>query len=201
MATDPIVCFGSPEEDPDPGGFPSRQELVVQYLPAIRKEARRIYESRPRHAYLEVEDLVSFGVLAAIRASRSWDPGRNVGFGLYMMHFARGAMLDLYRRKKLIDLQSYDAVGNGADLEKCAPCAAACFEPEVIRRQEQRLAVELMQGLPEIEQDVLREVYFRNASARTAARRLKITEDAVEEVRASALASLRARMRKGCQAE
>lgn len=88
------------------GGYPpttsavpvltSEQERVLlEHLPIVRFLARRIHERLPQH--VDIEDLVSAGVVGLMDAFAKFDPGKKVQFRSYAQFRIRGAILDSLR--------------------------------------------------------------------------------------------------------
>lgn len=74
----------------------SEQERVVtEHLPMVRYLAQRIHERLPQH--VEMDDLVSAGVLGLIDAFHRFDPAKNVQFRSYAQFRVTGAILDSLR--------------------------------------------------------------------------------------------------------
>jgi RNA polymerase sigma factor for flagellar operon FliA len=69
--------------------------LVMQELPQVYYIAARIRERLPQH--VEMEDLVSAGVVGLIEATRSFDGSKNVQFKTFAKFRIRGAILDSLR--------------------------------------------------------------------------------------------------------
>src|SRR6185312_13123864 len=74
---------------------PEQEQLMIEHLPTVRYLARRIHERLPQH--IEMDDLVSAGVLGLIDAFRKFDPGKKVPFRSYAQFRIRGAILDSLR--------------------------------------------------------------------------------------------------------
>jgi RNA polymerase sigma factor for flagellar operon FliA len=88
------------------GGYPpvpmatgllnSEQERVLlEHLPIVRFLARRIHERLPQH--VDIEDLVSAGVVGLMDAFAKFDPTKKVQFRSYAQFRIRGAILDSLR--------------------------------------------------------------------------------------------------------
>jgi len=71
------------------------EALVMQELPQVYYIAARIRERLPQH--VEMEDLVSAGVIGLIEATRSFDGSKNVQFKTFAKFRIRGAILDSLR--------------------------------------------------------------------------------------------------------
>jgi RNA polymerase sigma factor for flagellar operon FliA len=70
-------------------------DLVMQELPQVYYIAQRIRERLPQH--VELEDLVSAGVIGLLEANRSFDHTRNAQFKTFAKFRIRGAILDSLR--------------------------------------------------------------------------------------------------------
>src|SRR5580698_650544 len=70
-------------------------DLVMQELQQVYYIAARIRERLPQH--VEMEDLVSAGVVGLIEATRSFDGSKNVQFKTFAKFRIRGAILDSLR--------------------------------------------------------------------------------------------------------
>jgi RNA polymerase sigma factor for flagellar operon FliA len=73
----------------------SSDELVLQELSQVYYIASRIRERLPQH--VELEDLVSAGVVGLIEASRSFNEAKNAQFKTFAKFRIRGAILDSLR--------------------------------------------------------------------------------------------------------
>ena len=69
-----------------------RERLLLLHLPQVRLVAETL-RIRLRFA-MELDDLVSYGVIGLLRAIERYDPGRGVLLKTYAEHRIRGAMLD-----------------------------------------------------------------------------------------------------------
>ncbi len=71
------------------------EEVISEFVPLIKSMAYRFATQLPPH--LDVEDLVSVGVIGLMGAMTRYDPGRSVKFKTYVHSRIRGAMLDEIR--------------------------------------------------------------------------------------------------------
>jgi RNA polymerase sigma factor for flagellar operon FliA len=74
---------------------PERDRLLLEHLPTVRYLARRIHERLPQH--VELEDLISAGVVGLIDAFSKFDHTKKVQFKSYAQFRIRGAILDSLR--------------------------------------------------------------------------------------------------------
>jgi len=73
----------------------NREAVVVEYSPMVKYVANRIAMRLPPH--IEVEDLISVGVLGLMDAIEKYDPTRGAKFKTYAEFRVRGAILDELR--------------------------------------------------------------------------------------------------------
>ena len=69
--------------------------MLLEHLPIVRFLARRIHERLPQH--VDIEDLVSAGVVGLMDAFAKFDPTKKVQFRSYAQFRIRGAILDSLR--------------------------------------------------------------------------------------------------------
>jgi RNA polymerase sigma factor FliA len=72
-----------------------QERVLLDHLPVVRFIARRIHERLPQH--VEIEDLVSAGVVGLMDAFSKFDPAKKVQFRSYAQFRIRGAILDSLR--------------------------------------------------------------------------------------------------------
>ncbi len=84
---------GYPAALPDLSG--EQERVLLEHLPVVRYLARRIHERLPQH--VDVEDLVSAGVVGLMDAFIKFDPAKRVQFRSYAQFRIRGAILDSLR--------------------------------------------------------------------------------------------------------
>ena len=72
-----------------------QEQVLLDHLPMVRYLARRIHERLPQH--VDIEDLVSAGVVGLMDAFAKFDPTKKVQFRSYAQFRIRGAILDSLR--------------------------------------------------------------------------------------------------------
>lgn len=72
-----------------------RDVLLMEHLPTVRYLARRIHERLPQH--VDMDDLISAGVVGLIDAFSKFDHSKKVQFKSYAQFRIRGAILDSLR--------------------------------------------------------------------------------------------------------
>lgn len=108
-----------------------QEQLMIEHLPTVRYLARRIHERLPQH--VEIDDMVSAGVLGLIDAFRKFDPEKKVQFRSYAQFRIRGAILDSLRT---LDWSPRDLRRKGRAIEEAirtltARAGRAPSEPEI----------------------------------------------------------------------
>src|ERR1035438_5895296 len=92
---------GVPGDGYPPGGAElpvltgEQERVLLEHLPIVRFLARRIHERLPQH--VDIEDLVSAGVVGLMDAFSKFDPDKKVQFRSYAQFRFRGAILDSLR--------------------------------------------------------------------------------------------------------
>ncbi len=71
------------------------ERVLLEHLPIVRFLARRIHDRLPHH--VDIEDLVSAGVVGLMDAFQKFDPAKKVQFRSYAQFRIRGAILDSLR--------------------------------------------------------------------------------------------------------
>ncbi len=72
-----------------------QERVLLEHLPIVRFLARRIHERLPQH--VDIEDMVSAGVVGLMDAFIKFDPAKKVQFRSYAQFRIRGAILDSLR--------------------------------------------------------------------------------------------------------
>ena len=78
-----------------PALTPEQESILLEHLPVVRFLARRIHERLPQH--VDMEDLVSAGVVGLMDAFAKFDPDKKVQFRSYAQFRIRGAIIDSLR--------------------------------------------------------------------------------------------------------
>ncbi|MGA2559376.1 MAG: FliA/WhiG family RNA polymerase sigma factor [Terracidiphilus sp.] len=84
-----------PTSSPQNGLNAEQERILLEHLPMVRFLARRIHERLPQH--VDIEDLVSAGVVGLMDAFSKFDPVKKVQFRSYAQFRVRGAILDSLR--------------------------------------------------------------------------------------------------------
>jgi RNA polymerase sigma factor for flagellar operon FliA len=82
-----------------PGGYDTgggdREEVLRRHLPLVRRVVQRLAARKPPH--IEVDDLVSWGIVGLLDAITKYDPKKEASFSTYAQFRIRGAVLDHLR--------------------------------------------------------------------------------------------------------
>jgi RNA polymerase sigma factor for flagellar operon FliA len=108
-----------------------QERVLLEHLPVVRFLARRIHERLPQH--VDIEDLVSAGIVGLMDAFQKFDPAKKVQFRSYAQFRIRGAILDSLRT---LDWSPRDLRRKGRAVEEAirvltARLSRAPGEPEV----------------------------------------------------------------------
>jgi len=79
------------------GSVELRNELIEYYLPLVKYNAERVWAKLPNE--VDLDDLVSSGILGLIDAIEAFDLDRGVKFATYCSQRIRGAILDELRER------------------------------------------------------------------------------------------------------
>src|SRR5579871_1917981 len=96
--TNPEVSSVAPsKQSPTTELVARRNELAAKYFPYIEKVARRLARRLPAH--IDIDDLISAGVIGLLEAAERFDPTRVNRFEAFAEFRIRGAMLDDLRSR------------------------------------------------------------------------------------------------------
>ena len=90
----------APKKKCDTKDFDKSNEIVLDYLPAVRAMAFRLKERLP--ASVDVNDLISIGLEEMVKLSRRYDISQNDSFWGYAKKRVYGSMLDYLRSLDVI---------------------------------------------------------------------------------------------------
>jgi RNA polymerase sigma factor for flagellar operon FliA len=99
----------------EPAEAVDRERLLLEHLPVVRYIARRLHERLPQH--VEMDDLISAGMVGLLDACSKFDQGRQVQFKSYAQFRIRGAMLDSLR---MLDWSPRDLRRKGRAVEEAS---------------------------------------------------------------------------------
>lgn len=74
-----------------------RKQIIVDYLPMVKYIAIRIHNRLP--ANIELDDLISYGIIGLIDAVKRYNPSKKAEFKTYAEYRIRGSILDELRAK------------------------------------------------------------------------------------------------------
>ena len=85
----PVMC---PQAHREADPIQDRESLIMAMLPLVKQVVLKIRKRLPAH--VEVDDLVSNGVLGLVDAAAKFNPRKRVKFASYARHRIRGSILD-----------------------------------------------------------------------------------------------------------
>jgi len=94
-----------------------RERMLLEHMPTVRYVARRIHERLPQH--VELDDLISAGVVGLIDAFSKFDHSKKVQFKSYAQFRIRGAILDSLRT---LDWSPRELRRKGRAIEEAIRC-------------------------------------------------------------------------------
>jgi RNA polymerase sigma factor for flagellar operon FliA len=121
-----------------------RERMLLEHLPAVRYVARRIHGRLPQH--VELDDLVSAGVVGLIDAFSKFDHTKKVQFKSYAQFRIRGAILDSLR---MLDWSPRELRRKGRAVEEAIRTVT---QRRGRAPAEQEIAAEMGLELPEYQQ-------------------------------------------------
>jgi RNA polymerase sigma factor for flagellar operon FliA len=114
--TQPITVSTSKRDAVAPAlGDAEREQLLVEHLSTVRFIARRIHERLPQH--VELDDLLSAGIVGLIDAFNKFDHNKKVQFKSYAQFRIRGAILDSLR---ILDWSPRDLRRKGRSVQEAS---------------------------------------------------------------------------------
>ena len=97
LAAAPVLfAFGGTVGDAE-CGLGRREDRLLEHMPMVRTIARKLHRGLPQH--VELDDLVSAGVVGLLDAFTKFEDGREVQFQSYAQFRVRGAMVDSLREQ------------------------------------------------------------------------------------------------------
>jgi RNA polymerase sigma factor FliA len=126
------------------GAATDRDLLLMEHLPTVRYIARRIHERLPQH--VDLDDLISAGVVGLIDAFSKFDQTKKVQFKSYAQFRIRGAILDSLRT---LDWSPRELRRKGRAVEEAI---RAVTQRIGHAPSEQEIAAEMNLGLAEYQQ-------------------------------------------------
>ncbi|MBW2458619.1 MAG: sigma-70 family RNA polymerase sigma factor [Deltaproteobacteria bacterium] len=113
-----------PSQPPQPGPRASEEELVRLALPLIRRRALHVWRRLGQR--VELDELVSLGLMVALRAARRYDPSK-AKFSPYLMQRFNWSLMSEMRRQ----------ARRRIDVSRGTPCCAspryAAQQPSAVR--------------------------------------------------------------------
>jgi len=98
LPTQPVLATGDLSPAVAAASQPTpeeRERLLMEHLTSVRFIARKLHQTLPRH--VELEDLISAGMVGLMEACNRFDARRHVQFKSYAQFRIRGAILDWLR--------------------------------------------------------------------------------------------------------
>ena len=76
--------------------YDEREEMIIKYIPYVKYIASRLISGKPPG--IELDDLISFGIIGLIDAIEKFDPSKGLKFETYATVRIRGSIIDELRK-------------------------------------------------------------------------------------------------------
>lgn len=76
--------------------YDEREEMILKYIPYVKYIASRLVSGKPPG--IELDDLISFGIIGLIDAIEKFDPSKGLKFETYATVRIRGSIIDELRK-------------------------------------------------------------------------------------------------------
>ncbi|MCW1930248.1 MAG: sigma-70 family RNA polymerase sigma factor [Candidatus Kerfeldbacteria bacterium] len=100
--------------------FPSKEgsqkELIMQYMPLVKKIAKMYIRRLPEHVH--IEDLISAGYVGLVEAAERYRPEHGSNFATFATWRIRGAMIDLVRTEDHLSRGERQFLKDAQDVER-----------------------------------------------------------------------------------
>ena len=173
------------------------EALLAQAMPTIRSIAREVHAQHPPVRNLvPYEDLVSEGVVGALRVAETYDPSRG-SFSNFARKSIHGQMVEMHRRGKMeqnIMLGSSRMSYEEASVSHAALLSDTRNRPdETLQAKEyQSILSDAVGSLPEREATVLQRIFYDDDHLKDIARTLAVCPSRVSQIKYDALSEMRA---------
>lgn len=160
-----------------------RARLIISYQPLVVSALRRI---SPSDAY--IEDCLSEGLLALIRAVDRFKPGAGVAFSVYARLRIKGAMLDYLRRASR-------GAANADEFD--ARYFIALADPRGLSEIEQDKLHKVLSAVAELgqrERAVIEMLYIEDMTRDEVAASLGVSPSRISQIHATAIKRLRGKV-------
>jgi RNA polymerase sigma factor FliA len=190
-----------------------RNGAMVTWYPMVERIAHKAAATYGLPAAVEVDDLISCGVLGLAEAFDRYDASRGVAFEAYAIPRVRGAVIDAIRAADWVPrkarqrsrmtgepvavLVSMDADrqtedGDRSTADRLADEGCAVPGAELFAADDRRELMTALNRLPERERMIVTLHYFEKVALQDIAKSLKVTESRVSQLHTRALRMLRA---------
>jgi len=183
----------------------SREDVLRRHLPLVRRVVQRVAARKPPH--IEVDDLVSWGIVGLLDAISKYDPKKEASFSTYAQFRIRGAVLDHLRsldwvprsvrqKASLIEKVSHaleGTLGRPPTEEEIAEELGLSLDAyqELLTQERVGLVADAIKDLPEREQLVVTLYYHEELTMKEVGGVLGLTESRVSQLHSQAMLRLK----------
>ena len=180
--------------------------LIEKYIPLVRYIANKIKINLP--AYIEFEDLVSYGYFGLIKSVERFNPDKRVKFKTYAYMRIRGAIFDAckpiileYKRMPILSLDEMRVIDTGDGFESIKGYIGTPSEmnPAIImeKKEVKEQLIKFVDELPEIERRVIVLHYYKNIdNFAEIGRLMNISREGIRQIHNRAIAKLKKRIKE-----
>jgi RNA polymerase sigma factor (sigma-70 family) len=172
------------------------ETLLDEAMPAILSIAREVHgQHPPSRNMVSYEDLVSEGVLGALRAAENYDPGLGT-FSNFARKSIHGHMVEMHRRRRL---EQNLMLGAGAmSYTEAAGSNSACLwdgaerPDQILEAKEcEDIVSDAVDNLPQRHALVLHQIFYDDALLKDVAKALNVCTSRVSQIKFNALDEMR----------
>lgn len=167
---------------------------AVELMPAVKKLSRALAETAPDH--VDYQDVVASGLLGLVTAQRHFKPSARTKLSSYAFTRIAGEIKDMLRRERIYANRYLptDVFEEGDTLAR-----SVSFESAVLERDLFLKVCQVVSELPAVQAYIIVQFYLEGQPVVRIAKALRISSNAVNQLRDKGIASVRARFPFYCR--
>src|SRR5579884_2181319 len=179
---------------------PNRDEVLRQYLPLVRRVVQRLAARKPPH--IELDDLVSWGIVGLLDAIGKYDPAKEALFSTYaQFRMSLDEYQELLAKIGEMSLFSLEDLGFGSGEERLKSGqngdeGEADPLRALLSHERVHLVAEAIQHLPERERIVVTLYYHEELTMKEVGAVLGLTESRVSQLHSQAMLRLKGNLQE-----
>jgi RNA polymerase sigma factor FliA len=184
-----------------------RDDLILGNLATVKTLAGKMHSRIPRHSIANYDDLVQYGALGLIAASRKFNRRKRVPFAQYCRHRIKGAIIDGLRavddlsrtqrkaQRALDDPLTFDVPRNHAVAPEYLPSRDADPEELALATERSTALYSACATLQPRDRLILRLYYAHGRTMKEIGAVIGVNESRVSQLHARALSQLKQALR------